>query len=47
MAHSHPWPGPHLLGTHLSVRDAELQAEERLAVSTVIHLWPDGWAIAS
>src|SRR6478672_12685284 len=39
MAHSHPWPEPHLLGTHLSVKDAELQAEERLAISTVIHLW--------
>lgn len=47
MAHSHPWPGPHLLGTHLSVKDAELQAEERLAISTVIHLWDAGWAIAS
>jgi len=47
MAHSHPWPGPHLLGTHLSVKDAELQAEERLAISSVIHLWAGGWAIAS
>src|SRR5215831_438995 len=47
MAHSHPWPEPHLLGTHLSVKDAELQAEERLAISTVIHLWETGWAIAT
>jgi proteasome lid subunit RPN8/RPN11 len=47
MVHSHPWPRPHLLGTHLSIKDAELQAEERLLVSTVIHLWKTGWAIAT
>jgi len=47
MVHSHPWPGPHLLGTHLSIKDAELQTEERLLISTVIHLWKTGWAIAT
>jgi len=47
MAHSHPWPGPHLLGTHLSVEDAELQSAERLAISSVIHMWGTGWAIAT
>jgi len=47
MAHSHPWPRPHLLGTHLSVKDAELQSEERLAISSVIHVWDTGWALAT